>query len=494
MLRAAVLAIALVALGTGARAQTQIVEDPLSSGEPLAEAIDFILRPSQEEDDDFWRQQLEPELPDLDAPVGPPMAGPTGEERLGPTLAGPEPEPLRVLDEPEAPDSLQVPTPVRRPSEQADPFAPVGIHVGSFVIRPSIEAGVVATDNAAGAPEKEAAVGAVVEPEVNIRAETERYELEANLRGEAIFYDDEQFDDREREARLRARYDLTSRTSLEAEAAYISALESFTDPDTPDAAIERPGVQRFNAALGATQRFGRLEIGGRGFVERNVHEDVTLAGGVTASRDELDNTLYGTRVRTGYAISGALTPFADAAVGRREFDREALPGFDRSSTWGELRGGILLDLGSKLAGEAAVGYRREDLEGAAFDDIDAFVADAAILWSPRRLTEVRFALSTDTRPTTLAGASAAILYTGTVSVTHKLTPRIEAEVGAGIDHERFIGAGRQDTTYALFAGLSYAFTRTLSVKASYSYEQTESDDPGSDANANIIGVRVRIQR
>lgn len=481
MLRVVLFALAIAAFGGGVCAQELDREDPLSP------EVDFILRPSQDPEsgsDEFWQQQLEPDVPPrIDAPIGPPLAGPTGGEPIGPALAGPVPAP------PE-----EQPPPVRA-EEEADPFAPTGLRLGTFVIRPSIEVGVTATDNAGGGPAGEGAVGWVVEPEVIIRSEDERHELEAILRGEAIFYNEEEFNDREAEARLRGRYDLTSRTSLETELAYTSSLESFTDPDTPEAAAKRPGVETFDAALGITQRFGRLSVGARGFVEREVHEDVTLVGGGSAARDELDNTEYGLRLRTAYLISAALTPFADAAIGRRDFDREVdSSGLERSSVWGELRGGLAVDLGSRLRGEVAIGYRREDLEDNALDDIDAFIADAAIVWSPRRLTELRLDLSTETRPTTLPGASAAILYAGTLTLAQRISPRWRAEIGAGIDHERFVGAERQDTIYAAFAGLSYAFNRTVSLKASYSYERTESDDPGGNADANVVGVRVRIQR
>lgn len=481
MLRSAVSAILVVAAAAGARAQ-----DARVLPADVAE-VDFILRPSQDTDfdsaDEFWRLQLEPDEPGIDAPIGPPLAGPTGAEPIGPPLAGPVPPPPEELP---AVVTLEAET---------DPFAPTGAQVGTFVIRPSIEIGVSATDNAGGRVDEEAAVGLVVEPEINIRSEDERHEIEANLRGEAVFYDNDEFDDREAEARLRARYDLTSRTSIDAEAGYSSTLESFTDPDTPEAAVERPAVHSFDALLGATQRFGPLSLGAAGFAKRAIYEDVTLAGGGAAARDELDNTEFGLRVRGGYEVSGSITPFADVAVGRRDFDRKVdSAGLERSSLSGELRGGIIFDFGSRLRGEVALGYRREDIDDAALEDIDAFVADASILWSPRRLTEVRLDLSTDTKPTTLTGASASILYSGTLTVARRITPRFRVEVGASIDHERFVGADRADTTYSAFTGVSYAFSRVLSLKASYEYERTERGDSSPTTDANVIGVRLRIQR
>ena len=509
MLRFAVtvLGFAFVLPGTGWAQERLDPVAPLSDDYP---AIDFVLRPTQDIEsgsDEFWQNQLQPDPPALTGSIGPAMAGPTGDEPIGPPLLGPV-----VIDEPLAspqdlpqalPGSLaRTPAPVvpetvvREPvARDEDPFAPIGFRSGAFIIRPSIETGVVATDNAGGGPDRTAAVGFVAEPELDVRAEDERYQLQALLRGTIVRYDEERFDDRSAEARVSGRYALTSLTSIDGAAAYTSGLESFTDPDTPAAAAKRPAVDAFEGTLGVTRQFGRLAAGVHGFARREIHEDVTLVGGGTAARDELDYTEYGGRFRAGYLVSAALTPFTEVALARREFDRTRdNAGVERSSVWGELRGGIALDLGSRLSGEASLGYRHEDMDDPGLEDIDAFVADASLLWSPHRLTGVALVVTTQTRPTTLPGASASILYAGTLTLTQRLAPRITGNVGVGIDEERYVGIDSHDTTLAAFAGVSYAFNRVLSVKASYAYERTESDDPGRQGDANVVGVRVRIQR
>jgi hypothetical protein len=220
-----------------------------------------------------------------------------------------------------------------RLSAPSEPFAAVGLQLGSFVIRPAIEIGVSATDNVAGGSDKEGAIGLVVAPEINVRSEDERHELEADFRGEGIFYEDDEFNERTAEARLRARYDLTSRTSLIGESGYSFFLEDFSDPETPEDAAERPAVHSFDATLGVEQRTGSFFGRVSGFAEREVHDDVALAGGGTASREELDNTEYGIRARTGYIPGASVAPFAEVAVGRRDFDRERDDsGFERSRT------------------------------------------------------------------------------------------------------------------------------------------------------------------
>ena len=128
-----------------------------------------------------------------------------------------------------------------------------------------------------------------------------------------------------------------------------------------------------------------------------------------------------------------LRPFVEVAVGRREFDHsEDDSGFERSSTWGELRGGIVIDRGDKISGEASVGYRREDIEDDELDDLNVFLANASILWSPRRLTEVRVDLTTDSRRPARPFTSASVIYAGSVTLARSLTPRVRAETGIGL--------------------------------------------------------------
>jgi hypothetical protein len=403
-------------------------------------------------------------------------------EPIGPPLAGPV--------------SIDPGQPVRLPrSEDADPFAAPGLNLGSFVIRPAIEIGVAATDNAAGTEDKIGAVGLVLAPELNIRSEDDRHEIVADIRAASVFYDREEFDSVTADARVAARYELTSRTALAAEIGYSRFEEGFTDPDTPGAAAERPVVNELDAALGIEQRFGRLGIGLTGFVDRSMHEDVPLTGGGTASREELDNTEYGVRVRTGYEATASLTPFTEVALGQRDFDQQVDDsGFERSSLWGELRGGIVVERGDKLAGEISLGYRHEDLDDGTLEDLDVFLANAALIWSPRRFTEVRVDLTTETIPTSVPDVSATILYSGTLTLARRLSPRIRVEAGGGIDYEYPIGDSWEDLTFRGFAGASYAFSRNASLEARYLYEQTESSLPDSDTNEHAVTLRIRFQR
>ncbi len=483
VLATAILAVAPFSVFFGSAAQEQPPASD-SSNPP----VDFVIRPTEDigdgTDDDIWNwDNGEPGPSMIDTPVGPPLAGPTEEDQIGPPLAGPEPEPLPVRERK-----------VRR-KEMEDPFAQRGINIGSLVIRPSIEIGGSWTDNVMGSAKKASAVGLVVAPEINVRSEGGRYEFEANASAEATYYKDDAFNDQTVDARAKLRYDLSSRTSIFTEADYSRFLDGFSDPDTPSGAAKRPAVDTIEASLGAEQRFGRLSERATTFVERSTYSDVPLAGGGTASRAELDNTEFGVRLRTGYATSASLRPFAEAAVGARAFDHSRDDsGFARSSVWGELRGGLVIDRGEKLSGEASLGYRHEDMQDGQLEDLNVVLANAAVVWSPRRLTDVKLDLTTDVNPTSTPGASATVLYASTLTLARNLTPRVRAETGVGLSYEDRIGDNWRDVTFTGFANVSYAFSRTASIEGRYVYERVDRNEPGGKYDSNEVGVRLRLQR
>ena len=160
----------------------------------------------------------------------------------------------------------------------------------------------------------------LVAPEVTISSDWSRHQLNADFRGVGIVYGDEEIDEREAEARIEGRYDLSSTTALGAAAYYEYDLDSYTDPDTPAAAVERPPVHSFGAEMSATRTVSRIGFTVRGAIDRDIHDDVALDGGGTADRGELDNTRYSLALRTSYELAPTFTPFLEVVAGRRVFD------------------------------------------------------------------------------------------------------------------------------------------------------------------------------
>src|SRR5262245_5632403 len=112
-------------VATGARAQDGNADPQAgadSEPQTLDELVDFVIRPTQDadEDEDIWNWDQEPAPSALETPIGPPLAGPAAGQPIGPPLAGPVPEPVEVGKI----------TPRR--VETSEPFDPVGVKLGSF--------------------------------------------------------------------------------------------------------------------------------------------------------------------------------------------------------------------------------------------------------------------------------------------------------------------------------------------------------------------------
>jgi hypothetical protein len=335
-----------------------------------AAGLDFVLRGAQEP----FAQPIRTEpasaaaLP-LPRPVGTAMAGPDagapGQAMAGPAAAPAEP-------------------PARRPpmarDDEIDAFAAPGIGLGSFVLRPAVDIGVTASDNIHLSRPKQKAVGWLVAPDVDLRSDWQRHEVAFELRGTAIFYDDDGLDELDGLARLGGRFDVSARTSVDVAVGAFRGTDDFTDPDLPAGAAARPAFRGLEAALGASHRMGRVGLRAGVQAVRTEYEDVALVGGGTAALDDRDNTATSLRLRGSYRVSPALEPFVEGSAGRTEYDRtHDAGGFRRSSDWHELVGGLVLDLGPKLSGEIAAGYRRETFDDPRLDDLDGLIASAALL-------------------------------------------------------------------------------------------------------------------
>ena len=291
--------------------------------------------------------------------------------------------------------------------------------LGAFVIRPSIEIGVSATDNGGGTARKKSAVGLAVAPEINIRSENDRYEFEA--------------DRARRGGLLRRRGSSTTRT-IDAEAKLRYASDQPHGGQRRGRLFAIPGrLQRSRYAdrgVGAARRRRPRRVAWRRADDGAGHRAAspalptdrstrTCRSSAAAPLRARSSTTPSSACASAPAIatSASLRPFVEAAVARREFDQQRDDsGFARSSVWGELLGGIVIDRGDKLSGEVSLGYRREDLEDDRLEDLNVFVANAAVLWSPHRLTDVKLDFTTDVQPTSTPGRFGVVLYSGTLTL------------------------------------------------------------------------------
>lgn len=382
------------------------------------------------------------------------------------------------------------------PRPDDTPFAPVGIQAGSFVLRPSIEEGITASSNADGGPGGKS--GVLSETTLRLNATSDWALNSATLDAYGTFRKSLSGQDIHD---LRGHVDGTLNLDLDddwratASLGYEVAPESASSPVVIGNTTSRPLHHAIDGSLGVEKAVGKARLGLTGTVELDVYGDADLEGGGILSQKDRNATLYTARLRGGYEISPALTPFVETEVGRRVYDqRTDDSGYERSANRLGFRGGTEIDLGEKLGGEVSAGWIREALDDGRLPAISGASVDANLKWSPERGTTVGLAGTTTVEGTTTPGESGSILYSGRLSVDREIRADLTANATLGADWRDYSGTDGHDRILSAEAGLTWWLNRYAGITTRARYEKQISNLPGRDYDAASVFLGLKVQR
>lgn len=383
-----------------------------------------------------------------------------------------------------------------RPSVQQDPFAPVGIRAGSFILRPSIEQGIRATSNADNSSSGKSATLSETTLRLNAQSDWSRHQATLDASGAiAKTISGQEVSEPRIDIESGLRLDLDAGTTLNAGAGYHLRRESASNPSGITDALKRPIVQTLNGSLGVERDMGVFFGGVTARVARDIYGDAELSSGGKVSQEDRNNNFASVTLRGGYEISEAIKPFAEIEAGKLIYDEKRdNDGYARDATRLGLRAGAMIDMGEKLNGEFAAGVLRENIEDERLKDISGLSLNAAMNWSPQRGTDVKLAAQTIVEGATAPGESGNILYLASIDVTRLIRANLTLEAGldltvrdnrdgTGLDH----GLGAQ-------VGATYWFNRFIGVNGSLRHEYLKSDVASREYTANSVYVGVKVQR
>ncbi len=383
--------------------------------------------------------------------------------------------------------------PLRRPV-LTDPYEPLGIRAGGFVAYPSLTVTFGGTTNAAAAAGGSASTYAVLSPELLLRSDWNVHEATFGLRGSFQRYFDNLTDDRpELTAAATARLDLSDGWHTPLAASYTFRTQSPSSTDFPAGVDSPPGVHELKGSVGAT-REGLLKLQGELSADRSQYDN-GASGGVPVDQGDRTNTVYGARLRAGYAVTPALAPFVEAELDWRQFDRTVdAGGLRRSGALQYLRGGIAFDRGPILTGEVKFGYGVATFDDATLATVRAFTADGNLVWSPTVLTRVTLNGATAINPSTNAASSGSVVYEGSIDVAYAWRTNITVNGTAGVRHERVQGTGEVDTGATAGLAATWRANRSLWVTAGYEHQWLDSNVAGKAFQSDAVRVELKTQR
>lgn len=393
-------------------------------------------------------------------------------------------------------DAARSPSPAAV-TEEDDPWAPIGIRVGTFLVLPSVEFRAGYSDNVQQStlnPEGGAVL--TVTPEVEIRSNWSRHELRGRFRTQSEFYPEfSDEDSTEFLAEGQARIDIGPRTTLDLDGGYSRSPQSSTDTDVDSSVVGRPNEDQWRLGTALTQAFGRLAVTLGLSTADTTYEDATLANGTFVDNSDRDFREDEVNLRVGYDFGGGHILFADGFLNQRVFDRAFDDdGVQRGSDGRGVAIGAAWAPTGALSGEVRIGVQEQDPQDARFETLRGLILDASLVWEATALTTVTLTATSDIEETVTAGSPGVRSNSFGIDVDHALRRNLIWSNSLFYDIDDVEGTGITETFLALTTGLEYRVRRGLSVFGEVSHFRFDSDEPGEGYDETVVSTGVRLSR
>ncbi|MGO4170984.1 outer membrane beta-barrel protein [Bosea sp. TAF32] len=405
------------------------------------------------------------------------------------------PPAVATLPQPAPP--LPPPPPRRRTAAEEDPYAALGVRIGSVTLRPGFTNSIGYDTN----PQRIAPPGvkgspfARYEGDLDIQSDWNVHQLSGRLRGGYFqYFRDSQASRPDAEGNLDLRLDATRDTRILLETRLRLDTQRPGSPDLTAAVEGRPLVWQYGGSAGVTHDFNRLQLTLRGSVDRADYENAQLTNGAILSQQDRNQTQYGLRLRAAYEVTPGFRPFIQGEIDQREYDDKIdAGGYMRSSNGVGGRIGSTFEVSRQLTGEISGGYQNRSYEDPRLKNLRGFVGDAAVLWSPTPLTTVTLRGSATLGDTTVAGSSGTTVRGVGLEIAHALRRNLTVTGFTGFVRTDYEGQNLRENQINVGARIEYKLTRTFAIRASFTHERLNSTQPGNDYTANVSMVGLRMQ-
>lgn len=393
----------------------------------------------------------------------------------------------------------------RRPQRlfRFEPFDPVGIRTGSFVLFPELEASGVFNSNVFRGARARSDIAFEVRPNARLVSNWSRHALEFRANGALSYFAEfPSEDDRAYTLETRGRIDVSRQTNLQAVLSRDVTQESRSAPDGR-AAGTRADITTERALLAVNHRFNRLSLQLRGSVAEFDFSNTVNQGIVT------DNGVRNYRateeaLRATWEFKPTLSAFSEVEINQRDYGRRDAAGLDRSSDGERYRVGVSFASPTRsasdraqspiLAGEISVGYGQQRPRTFALPDVSGVILDSTLTWRPTALTAVAFNARSDFGETQTAGVGGIKNQSVGTDVRHELRRNLIATAGINTTFADYEGSALEETETRLSAGLEYFMSREAILFGRYNHVNFKSNAPAASYDLDEVRVGMRIRR
>jgi hypothetical protein len=382
-----------------------------------------------------------------------------------------------------------------------DPYIPIGIRIGSFLIFPEAEVGADFTDNVlASRFDAQSDIGPELTPKIRIDSDWNRHYLGFSANADRIWYSDFPIADvKNYQLQLNGRLDVTRQTRLFGEIEKSQVQEgpsSISITDIPNAGTTKLDEQHATGALEHT--FNRLTLKLTGTVADYNYSDVgtVTETGPVPFADIRDYTEVLGTLRSTYEFTSDWAGFVETSLNNRDY-REPLTvaGFRRGSTGWTALAGANLRLGGTLFGEIAAGWGEQDPIDDDFAVVSGPLINGDLIWMPRPTTKFEFIASSSLSETTLEDSAGAIDHYFQLSLQQALWRYLVLGTYVSYEVADFAGDPEIDRRTKIGATGEYYFNPVLSAYARYEHTIFKSTpDPSGNFEEDEVKFGIKFRR
>jgi hypothetical protein len=417
-------------------------------------------------------------------------------------------EPARAVELqrpiPLPPDFVIVPpiTPLRQARIDATPFAPVGVHAGTYYLYPAIELTGGWDSNPQHGTIAKSAPEYLLSPELLALSDWERHALNFNIKGSYLGFGSTFFPNSpvwlnrpSLDARANGRIDISSHDRIDAEGRLIISTDSPGSPNIQVGLEDLPIVLNGGATLGYTHLFDRFEITAKGQFDRFTWQKSFLTDGTYSSNGDRNYDQIGGSLRGSYEVLPGVKPYIEGYSDERVHDITLDTTNAMRDSDGQIyKVGTTFVFSPKLTGEIAVGRTQRSYRDPTLQNVNGPLVDGSVLFLPNPLTTIKFNALTTTGELVVVGASGVLHRDYTLEVDHDFRRWLTGimKLGYGIDY--YIGMNRIDNRYFISTALTYKFTRDIWLRAEFRHDWLSSNQYLVDYQSNLFLLSLRLQR
>lgn len=376
-----------------------------------------------------------------------------------------------------------------------DAFKPTGVKAGNFRVLPSLGALVIYDDNIfASNLDRRADLRTELTPEVKIRSDFSRHELDLSLGGKIVTFlenSDQNYENVYASARGALHFDHAHTLSAEA----LSSIEHEERHDVTASRFASGPVEIFHnrATVGITRDVARLYGTLSAGAESWSYSDIKASDGSIIDESARDLTVVNGTAKIGYRFSPGYE-----FVTRLRMSRQYNPGDGIVSHdgWGyDVTAGIAFNQGPILRWQLLGGYGLRQYDQPGIADVGSSLLEADVTWfaSPN-LTFRGMARRALVDELAADGNGSRVENIVSARLEYLLWHNLLFNAGLSYGEDQFTGSNRLDRRLIAGASFDFHMSKNWLFTIGYQHEVRNSTDDAYDMTRNryMVGAKLRF--